>query len=131
MSRRSPCFLGINQYTVKSMWLAQEHNLVPPVGIELRTSRFGVPDALPLRHRAPPFTEACRHRPITGAEGSLPTARPFIQVIGPNLNLIGSDSPISPGSITFSGLTNGLVISNSSADPLWLAEHRLLYAEKI
>ena len=33
---------GFNQYCRELMCLAQGHNMVPPVGIESRTSRFGV-----------------------------------------------------------------------------------------
>ena len=42
MSRRSHCFLGINQYFRELMCLAQAHNTVILVRIEPRTSRFGV-----------------------------------------------------------------------------------------
>ena len=34
-------FLGINQYCRESMCLAQGQNMVTPVGMERRTSRFG------------------------------------------------------------------------------------------
>ena len=37
-----PTLPGFNQYCRELMCLAQGHNTVPPVGIEPRTSRFGV-----------------------------------------------------------------------------------------
>ena len=72
---------------------------------------------------------SCRHRLVTGAEGTLGAGCPFIHVIDPSLNLIGSDTAISPGSVTSSGLTNGLVISNCSADALWWNEYAFLEME--
>ena len=42
MSGRSHRFLGLNQYSRELMCLAQGHNTVTLVGIEPRTSRFGV-----------------------------------------------------------------------------------------
>ena len=42
MSGRSHRFLGFNQYSRESMYLPQGHNTVTLVGIEPRTSRFGL-----------------------------------------------------------------------------------------
>ena len=42
MSGGSHSFLGFNRHSGEFLCLAQGHNTVPPVGIEPRTSRFGV-----------------------------------------------------------------------------------------
>ena len=41
------CFLGINQYSGKLTYFAYGQNLIPPVGIDLKSN------ALPLPHVAP------------------------------------------------------------------------------